>query len=121
MKELIVEGILGRSFGTVSRWWGRNGTGKKGRDIEEIDIVAYSETRRELLFAECKWTNSPLSASAVEKLKSKSETLRKQFPGCRYNYAVFSKSGFKGECKEMGEDTILMDLSDIQRAVFRKS
>lgn len=121
MTELIVEGILGRSFGTVSRWWGRNGTGKKGRDIEEIDIVAYSETRRELLFAECKWTNSPLSANAVEKLKSKSETLRNQFPGCRYNYAVFSKSGFRGECKEMGEDTILMDLSDIQREVFRNS
>ena len=121
MTELIVEGILGRSFGTVSRWWGRNGTGKKGRDIEEIDIVAYSETRRELLFAECKWTNSPLSANEVEKLKSKSEALRNQFPGCRYNYAVFSKSGFRRECKEMGEDTILMDLSDIQREVFRNS
>ena len=121
MKELIEEGILGRTFDTVSRWWGKNGSGNKGRDIEEIGIVAYSEKRGELLFAECKWSDSPLSANAVEKLRLKSETLRKQFPGCIYKYAVFSKSGFRGENKKIGEDTVLMGLSDIQREVFRNS
>lgn len=70
-----MEEILGKSFDTVSRWWGRNGTGDKGRNIEEIDIVAYSETRRELLFAECMRNNIPLSANAVENHESKSETL----------------------------------------------
>ena len=80
MKELILEGILGRSFDTVSRWWGRNGSGKKGRDVEEIDIIAHSERRGELLFAECKWTNSPVPINVVEALKTKSESLRKQYP-----------------------------------------
>lgn len=121
MKELLLDGILGRSFSNVSRWWGRNGTGKKGEDIEEIDIVAYSETRGELLFAECKWTNSPISMSLVDNLYTKSETLRKQFPGKKYTYAVFSRSGFRGKYKEKNEDIILMDLSDIHREVFRKS
>ncbi|MDA8055438.1 MAG: hypothetical protein M0Z77_07305 [Thermoplasmatales archaeon] len=92
MKERILEGILGRSFDTVSRWWGRNGSNKKGRDVEEIDIVAYSETRVELLFAECKWANSPVPISVVDALRTKSETLRKQYPGKKYTYAIFSKN-----------------------------
>lgn len=121
MKEIIMDGFLGRSFSAVSRWWGRNGTGKKGNDIEEIDIVAYSESRRELLFAECKWMNSPVPAHTVEKLKLKSEVLRKQFPDFRYSYAVFSKSGFKGKYSNAEEDTILMSLSDIQRALLGSS
>ena len=117
MKELILEGILGRPFDTVSRWWGTNGSGKKGSDVEEIDIVAHSEIRRELLFAECKWTKSPVSMDVVEDLKMKSETLKKQFPGEKYTYAVFSKSGFRGNYKELSDDTILMGLTDIQKGI----
>ncbi|QRF75429.1 putative ATPase (AAA+ superfamily) [Thermoplasmatales archaeon] len=120
MKELVTEGILGRTFGTVSRWWGRNGTGKKGKDIEEIDIVAYSETRNELLFAECKWTNKPVPMSVAADLRAKSETLIKQYPGKRYTYAVFSKSGFKGVLHESAEGVTLMNLSDIERELYNK-
>ncbi|MCL4325652.1 MAG: ATP-binding protein [Candidatus Thermoplasmatota archaeon] len=121
MKELIVEGILGRSFDTASRWWGWNGSGKKGRDVEEIDIVAHSETRGELLFAECKWTNNPIPISVVEALKTKSETLRKRYPGKKYTYAVFSRSGFKGASPEPVGDVIFMNLSDIEYELYKKS
>lgn len=120
MKELVAEGILDRTFGTVSRWWGRNGTGKKGKDIEEIDIVAYSEARKELLFAECKWVNKPVPLSVVTDLRAKAETLIKQYPGKRYTYAVFSKSGFKGVLPKLDEDITLMDLSDIERKLYKK-
>ncbi len=119
MKELILEGILGRSFDTVSRWWGKSGSGKKGRDVEEIDIVAHSQLRGELLFAECKWTNSPVPINVIEALKMKSETLRKQYPGEKYTYALFSKSGFRGDYKQLNKDTILMSLSEIQRATMK--
>ena len=121
MKELILEGILGRSFDTVSRWWGRNESNKKGIDVEEIDIVAYSETRKELLFAECKWTNSPVPISMVEALRTKSETLRKQYPGKKYTYAVFSKSGFKRKLQETINDVVLMDILDIEREIYKKT
>ena len=120
MKELILEGILGRSFDTVSRWWGRNGSGKKGRDVEEIDIIAHSERRGELLFAECKWTNSPVPINVVEALKTKSESLRKQYPWKNYTYAVFSKSGFKGAMHGLAGNLIFMDLSDIEHELFKK-
>ena len=120
MKELILEGILGRSFDTVSRWWGRNGSGKKGRGVEEIDIVAHSEKRGELFFAECKWTNSPVPINVVEALKTKSESLRKQYPGKNYTYAVFSKSGFKGAMHGLAGNVIFMNLSDIEHELFKK-
>ena len=120
MKELILEGLLDRSFDTVSRWWGRNGSGKKGRDMEEIDIVAHSEVRRELLFAECKWTNSPVTISVVDALKTKSGMLRSVYPGEQYTYAVFSKSGFKGSLPEYVKDVILMDLKDIERELYKR-
>ncbi len=118
VEELILEGILGRPFDTVSRWWGRNGSGKKGRDVEEIDIVAQSEIRGELLFAECKWTNSPVSVNEVEVLKTKSETLRKQYPGKNYTYVVFSKSGFREDYRELSEDATLMGLPEIQKGIL---
>ncbi len=117
MRELILEGVLGRPFDSVSRWWGRNSSRKRGRDVEEVDIVAYSKKREELLFAECKWTNSPVSIDVVETLRKKSETLRKQFPGKKYTFAVFSKSGFRGIYKGHGNDTVLMELSDIQKGI----
>lgn len=120
MKELISDGILGGPFDTVSRWWGRSVHGKKGKDMEEIDIVAYSTTREELLFAECKWTGSPVSMGVVDALIRKSETLKEQFPGKKYRYAVFSKSGFREVKSELNKDVILMDLADIEHQLYGK-
>lgn len=120
IKELLMDGMLGRSFNAASRWWGRNSTGKKGQNIEEIDIVAYSETRGEMLFAECNWTSNPVPLSVVASLKSKSEMLREQYPGRKYVYAVFSKSGFTGDLSAVQKDTVLMSLSDIERKIFKE-
>ena len=120
MKELIIEGLLGRSFDIAARWWGKNGSGEKGRDIEEIDIVAYSESRGELLFAECKWTNSPVPVNTVDALRSKSEILKKQNPDKKFTYVVFSKSGFKGDYEKSGDDIILMDLFEIHKQILKQ-
>ena len=117
MRELVVDGILGRSFGISSRWWGRNRKKIPGQDIEEIDVVAYSNERDELLFAECKWSSSPVSVSVVSRLKEKSKELKRHYPRSGVVYAVFSKSGFSGNTEFVGEDTILMDLSGIKTAL----
>lgn len=91
IKGLILEGILDRSFNTISRRWRKNGSGKKGRDVEGIDIVVYSETREELLFAQCKGTNIPVHINIIEALKTKSETLKKQYPGKNIRMQFFKK------------------------------
>ncbi|MHB8361347.1 MAG: ATP-binding protein [Thermoplasmataceae archaeon] len=119
MRILVIEGIMGRTFNRVSRWWGRDKTKKKGEDIDEIDIVAYSENRNELLIAECKWAVKPVSIDLVDKLKLKSKWLLEKYHGSIVTFAVFSKSGFTGDIKKMGKDTVLMDLNDVKTAMFQ--
>ena len=57
IRYLIEDGLTGKYYDNISRWWGKSTLKKKGSDIEEIDIVAYSSERNELLFGECKWKN----------------------------------------------------------------
>ncbi len=115
VKELILEGIMGRPFSNVSRWWGKNINKEKGKNIEEIDIVAYSEIKDELLFAECKWTNKPVNVDLINELKTKSKILREQYPNKKYTYAIFSKSGFNNIMLDSSEDTNFIALSDIEK------
>ena len=118
MKALVADGIMGKTFDMVSRWWGRNKLKRKGEDIEEIDIVAYSSARKELLIAECKWTSKPVSVTTVDTLRIKSKQLLDQYSGGIITYAVFSKSGFVGDVKKIGKDVILMDLNEIEKKLF---
>ncbi|EQD33516.1 DEXX-box ATPase, partial [mine drainage metagenome] len=114
MKNLVADGIMGRTFDNVARWWGRNKSKRSGEDIEEIDIVAHSEGRNELLFAECKWTAKPVSVTIVNRLKLKSKQLLEQYPESTVTYAVFSKSGFTGNINEIKDEAVLMDLNDME-------
>ncbi|MHB1709293.1 MAG: ATP-binding protein [Thermoplasmataceae archaeon] len=119
MKSLVVDGIMGRTFDNAARWWGRNESKRSGEDIEEIDIVAYSEGRNELLFAECKWTAKPVPVTIVNRLILKSKQLLKQYPESTVTYAIFSKSGFTGDLKEIKDEAVLMDLNDMEKILFQ--
>jgi AAA+ ATPase superfamily predicted ATPase len=117
MRELVVDGIIGRPFSKASRWWGRNRAKSPGKDMEEIDIVAYSAERDELLFAECKWSGRRTSVDIIHRLKEKSKAVIKQRPNSRISYAVFSKSGFSGNIGATDTDTLLMDIEDLRKSL----
>lgn len=119
MRELVVDGIIGRPFNSASRWWGRNKAKSPGKDMEEIDVVAYSEDRDELLFGECKWSSRRTNVDVLSDLKEKSKAVIKQHPNSRIVYAIFSKSGFSGNIDATEKDTILMDLEDIGNSLER--
>ncbi|MHB8396250.1 MAG: ATP-binding protein [Thermoplasmataceae archaeon] len=119
VRELVIGGIMGRSFTNASRWWGRKSGKRTGEDIAEIDIVAYSEARNELLFGECKWTNKPVSVNIVDSLKAKSVEVLRQYPDSTVTYAVFSRSGFTGNMSSVPKDTVLMDLMSIKKALSK--
>ncbi|MGE9810512.1 ATP-binding protein, partial [Ferroplasma acidiphilum] len=118
MRELIMDGILGRSFTTVSRWWGKVGN-NTGKNIEEIDIVAYSDTRDEILFCECKWTNKKVSYKIIEELIRKSKWLLNKYNNSKVSYAVFSKSGFDFNTDTLEKNIIAMDLKGIENALYK--
>ncbi len=119
MRELVVDGIIGRAFDSASRWWGRNRAKGPGKDMEEIDIVAYSAERDELFFAECKWSSRRTSVGIISELKEKSKAVIKLHPNSRIAYAVFSKSGFSGNADATDKDTLLMDLGEIEKSLER--
>ena len=119
MRELVVDGIIGRPFNSASRWWGRNRAKSSGKDMEEIDIVAYSAERNEVLFAECKWSSRRTKVDTLTELKEKSKVVIKLHPNSRIVYAIFSKSGFSGNIDVKDKDTVLMDLEGIEKSLER--
>lgn len=87
--------------------------------MKEIDIVAYSEERDELLFAECKRSGRRTNVDMLSELKGKSKAVIKQQPDCRIANAVFSKSEFSGNIDATDRDTTLMYLQDIENSLER--
>jgi hypothetical protein len=96
-REWVARGASGFTPDRVGAWW----TGDA-----EIDVVAYDD--QTALFGECKWTNQPVGASEVEKLRERAAFVN-QLSGHKPIYAVFSKSGFG----RLGRDVLQVGLEDL--------
>ncbi|MCE7872380.1 ATP-binding protein [bacterium CPR1] len=81
----------------VGGWW----TGDA-----EIDVVAYDD--RHALFGECKWTNQPVAASEIEKLRARAARVS-ELADRKPIFAVFSKSGFG----RLSPDVLRVGLEDL--------
>ncbi|KTG30352.1 ATP-binding protein [Haloferax profundi] len=109
-REVVWEAIRRNElepYGSVGRWW---------YGEHEIDIVGLSPADDRILFAECKWTSSPVGQSLVEDLKAKTENVRWGTPDRTEQFALFSKGGFTdGLADELDESWTLFDLQEIDR------
>jgi AAA+ ATPase superfamily predicted ATPase len=97
-------------FHKLGRFWGTN---PKTRTEEEIDLVAFTNDKKNTLFVECKWKNERVGLSILNDLIRKSELLN-EYKGRKY--ALFSKSGFDKELVEHAksrDDVFLYNLDDI--------
>ena len=47
--------------------------------------------------------------------------LLEQYPESKVTYAVFSKSRFTGDIKEVKKEAVLMDLGDMEKILFQNS
>lgn len=77
-------------FDKIGKWWDKN---------EEIDIVAFSEKEKKILFGEVKWTNKPVGVNIYYDLKRKSKLVDWNKDNRKEYYCLFSKSGFTEEMK----------------------
>ena len=68
----------------IGRWWDAD---------NEMDIVAFSETDRRAIFAECKWTNQPVKDQVLASLQSRAIVLATREGWTVSRYLVFTKSG----------------------------
>ncbi len=109
--EETVREAVRNEFGyeTTGAWWSRRG--------EEIDIVAISRGKREVLFGEVKWRNRKMSCAALKELKRKAELT--DLDGFKKRYMMVSKSGFTQQCIEemRKEGVVYWTLEDVLRTV----
>lgn len=69
----------------AGRWWTKN---------EEIDLAAFNEERREVLFGEVKWSARPVRTDIYGDLKRKAALVDWHSGERTGRFCLFSKSGF---------------------------
>ena len=78
-------------FTQIGRWWDKN---------TEIDIIAANEDKSELIIAECKFHNSVVNDSALEKHLLKNLSSLKKKENASIHYWYFSLAGFTEQAKD---------------------
>lgn len=69
----------------IGGWWDRDA---------EIDVLAISQSEKAALIGECKWSIHPVGTNVLEELKKKGERLAQGSEIQKFQYALFSRSGF---------------------------
>ena len=89
-------------FGNIGRWWGNN---PKLKRQEEIDLMAFEDDN--VIFGECKWTNSLVDTDVLNDIVTQSE----MFHYKHIYFYIFAKRGFTDRCikkaKDMGNVNII--------------
>ena len=105
----------------MGRWWGKisktdvaeSGKSKVHTEDAEIDLLAADAQSKNYIVGECKFRNSEMNASDLDRLKEKAAFIHKS---ARIDYALFSKTGFTMELIERAEhdeNLSLFTLADI--------
>jgi len=99
-------------FTKVGYWWSRKG--------DEIDIVALNDDKKEILFAECKWSDKKVDMDLFNSLKEKSRLVDWNADRRIEKFALFSKSGFTSRMIEAAkkENIRLFDLKEIEKLLI---
>ena len=89
-------------FGNIGRWWGNN---PKLKRQEEIDLMAFEDDN--VIFGECKWTNSFVDTDVLNDIVTQSEIFHYK----HIYFYIFAKRGFTDRCikkaKDMGNVNII--------------
>jgi AAA+ ATPase superfamily predicted ATPase len=88
--RLAADGIV--QFNTVGRYW---------NSTVEIDIVAFDNTGRDIVFAECKYRNQPMGTDVFFRLLEKKEHVAWEKEHRREKFALFSIGGFTNQLLEL--------------------
>lgn len=92
-------------FTRIGRWWHKD---------KEIDITAFNEQTKQILFAECKWQGKVNARKILTELKEKSKSVQWNNKKRKEHYIIFAKS-FKEKIKE--PNLVLFDLKDLKKAL----
>jgi len=116
MFEVLVDELIrtkrvlnGFSFSKIGRWWHKD---------KEIDLVAFNDQTKEIVFCECKWQSKVDAKKVLYELREKSRFVEWNNEKRKENYAIFAKS-FKEKTTE--PNLMLFDLKDLGNALNIKN
>jgi AAA+ ATPase superfamily predicted ATPase len=90
------------------RWWHKD---------KEIDILGLNETKKEILFGECKWSEDADALEIVKECSAKSKYVKWNNDLRKESFAIFAKS-FKRKISEFeGKKVFCFDLGDITKLI----
>ncbi len=92
----------------IGRWWHKD---------QEIDLVGLNKFRKEILFAECKWTNKKVGIKIVNQLIDKAKEVRWHNLDRVEYFILFSRSGFTKNCIDYcrNNNILFYDLDDLEK------
>jgi uncharacterized protein len=99
-KEFL-ENQFYEKYTSFGKWWHKD---------KEIDVLAFNEEKKEVLFGECKWKENVSALSVLNELKEKSKFVDWNNDKRKETFVVFAKS-FKSKPKIKG--VLLYDLKDL--------
>jgi len=83
--DLVNNGKFDFSLTKIGRWWNSK---------NEIDIVGINNETKNILFGECKYSDSPVDVDVFYKLYEKSKSVAWNNDTRKEYFIIFSKSGF---------------------------
>ena len=96
MNDLIVKNVWDFIPQKVGRWWDRKDT--------EIDIVALDEESGNIIFGECKYTNSPMDIDVYYDLLEKTKKVDWNRSERNEYFVFFSINGYTDKLQRLAED-----------------
>ena len=102
-EDICIEWLRGQNkqralpfvFTRAGRWWDKN---------VEVDIIASNEDRSKIISAECKFHNSPVNDSELEKHLHKDLSLLRRKEGAGIFYWYFSWGGYTDEAESFARE-----------------
>jgi Predicted ATPase (AAA+ superfamily) len=92
-------------FTKIGKWWYKD---------KEIDIVAFNEHSKEILFCECKWKEEVNAKEILQELKEKAQYVDWNKNERKVYYAIFAKS-FKKKAED--KNVFYFELNDIEECL----
>lgn len=107
--------LLGRKFKRYGKWWGFHRDENGERKTVEIDMVAFNEDVKEILFGECKWKEKVDAERILKELSEKTKFVGWFNAERKESFAVFAKSFRKKVREYEGKEVHCFDLKDLER------
>ncbi|MDF1534703.1 MAG: ATP-binding protein, partial [Methanosarcinaceae archaeon] len=82
-------------FERIGKWWHKD---------NEIDLLAFNEESRDIMFIECKWKNRKIGVDVIEKLMNKTKHVEWKNNNRHEHFCIISKNGLTKNAEQFAKE-----------------